>query len=187
MEAVCIFYSHIFYFMVKWYILRPFCTFCAHLVYFSRFGILYRKKSGNPGLVSNCRTRPLVNPSWFRHLSPVLGEVLDPLEGGDELNGDEPLLVALDVLQQELVLRDVRVGKVELHLRHKNFTSETKKARPFLSNKSCLFINETVHVAFKASEVYLANSATGHSNAKYRSGLFSNCSFLFTALLTGMS
>jgi hypothetical protein len=49
-------------------------------------------------------------------LAPVLGEVLDPLEAGDELEADEALLVALDVLQQELVLRDVGVREVELDL-----------------------------------------------------------------------
>jgi hypothetical protein len=26
-----------------------FGTYCGHLVYFSRFGILYQEKSGNPG------------------------------------------------------------------------------------------------------------------------------------------
>jgi hypothetical protein len=50
------------------------------------------------------------------HLAPVLGEVLDALEAGDELEADEALLVALDVLQQELVLRDVGVREVELDL-----------------------------------------------------------------------
>jgi hypothetical protein len=49
-------------------------------------------------------------------LTPILGEVLDPLEGGDELEGDESLLVPLDVLQQELVLGDVGVREVELNL-----------------------------------------------------------------------
>ncbi len=52
------------------------------------------------------------------HLAPVLGEVLDALEAGDELEGDEALLVALDVLEQELVLGDVCVGEVKLHLLH---------------------------------------------------------------------
>jgi hypothetical protein len=33
-------------------ILRPFSIFCGfyvHLVYFSRFGMLYEERSGNPG------------------------------------------------------------------------------------------------------------------------------------------
>jgi len=42
--------------------------------------------------------------------------MLDALEAGDELEADEALLVALDVLQQELVLRDVGVREVELDL-----------------------------------------------------------------------
>ena len=50
------------------------------------------------------------------HLTPILCEVLHPLERGDELEGDEALLVPLDVLQQELVLGDVGVREVELHL-----------------------------------------------------------------------
>ena len=50
----------------------------------------------------------------------ILGEVFDPLEGGDELEGDEALLVPLDVLQQELVLGDVGVREVELDLVNKN-------------------------------------------------------------------
>ena len=50
------------------------------------------------------------------YLAPILGEVLDPLEAGDELERDESLLVPLDVLQQKLVLGDVGVTKVELDL-----------------------------------------------------------------------
>ena len=49
-------------------------------------------------------------------LPPVLGEVLDPLEACNKLEWDEPLLVAPYVLQQELVPRDVGIGKVELNL-----------------------------------------------------------------------
>jgi hypothetical protein len=40
----------IVYFMDTWSILRSFDVFYGHLVYFSRFGILYQEKSGNPGL-----------------------------------------------------------------------------------------------------------------------------------------
>jgi hypothetical protein len=32
------------------HILWPFGTFCGHLGYFSPFGMLYREKSGNPGV-----------------------------------------------------------------------------------------------------------------------------------------
>jgi hypothetical protein len=51
MEDVCIFYVHVVYFTAKW------CTyiFYGHLGHFvivwyilSRFGMLYREKSGNP-------------------------------------------------------------------------------------------------------------------------------------------
>ena len=42
--------------------------------------------------------------------------MFDSLEGRDEFEGNESLLVALDVLQQELVLGDVGIGKVELNL-----------------------------------------------------------------------
>jgi hypothetical protein len=47
------------YFMDTWSILRSFVIFYGHLVWFmviwyifSRFGILYREKSGNPGCFS---------------------------------------------------------------------------------------------------------------------------------------
>jgi hypothetical protein len=51
MEDVGIFYDHFVYFTAKWYILWPFGAVCGHLVYiFPRFGMLYREKSGNPGL-----------------------------------------------------------------------------------------------------------------------------------------
>jgi hypothetical protein len=46
-------------FMTIWNILQtfgtfyisPFGTFCAHLVHFSGFGIMYQEKSGNPAAV----------------------------------------------------------------------------------------------------------------------------------------
>ena len=50
------------------------------------------------------------------HLPPVLGEVLHALEAGDELEADEAFLVALHVLQQELVLRNVGVREIKLDL-----------------------------------------------------------------------
>jgi hypothetical protein len=43
MEDVGIFYGHLVY------LLWPFGVFYGNLVYFSRFGMSYRKKSGNPG------------------------------------------------------------------------------------------------------------------------------------------
>jgi hypothetical protein len=36
------------YFIAIWYILFPFVLFYEHLVDFSRFGMLYQEKSGNP-------------------------------------------------------------------------------------------------------------------------------------------
>jgi hypothetical protein len=38
-----IFFRHLGYFL-------PFDTFCLQLVHFPGFGIMYREKSGNPGL-----------------------------------------------------------------------------------------------------------------------------------------
>jgi hypothetical protein len=57
MKEVCLFYSRLVYFIALWSFLRPFGLFCDHLVYifygylvnFSRFGMLYQEKSGNPG------------------------------------------------------------------------------------------------------------------------------------------
>jgi hypothetical protein len=54
--AICLFYGHLVYFVVIWYILWPFgIGICGHLVHlmviwyiFPRFGTLYQEKSGNP-------------------------------------------------------------------------------------------------------------------------------------------
>jgi hypothetical protein len=45
------FYGHLEYFMEIWDILRPFGTFCIHLLhtFFSSVGVMYQEKSGNPG------------------------------------------------------------------------------------------------------------------------------------------
>jgi hypothetical protein len=45
MENVGIFYGHLEYIMSNRYILWP---LSGYLVYFPRFGLLYREKSGNP-------------------------------------------------------------------------------------------------------------------------------------------
>lgn len=50
------------------------------------------------------------------HLPPVLGEMLHPLEAGDELEADKAFLVSLDMLQKELVLCDVCIREVEFNL-----------------------------------------------------------------------
>jgi hypothetical protein len=49
MEDVCIFYVHLVNFTAIWHILRPFGIFYLLLVHFTRFGMLYQEKSGNPG------------------------------------------------------------------------------------------------------------------------------------------
>jgi hypothetical protein len=49
MEDDGIFYGHLVHFTVLCYILWTFGIVSGNLVYFSRFGILYREKSGNPG------------------------------------------------------------------------------------------------------------------------------------------
>jgi hypothetical protein len=48
MEDIGIFYVHLVYFTAFWYILWTLRTLSGYLVYFSRFGMLQREKSGNP-------------------------------------------------------------------------------------------------------------------------------------------
>jgi hypothetical protein len=48
LEDVGIFYGHLVHFMVFCYILWTLGIVPGNLVYFSRFGILYQEKSGNP-------------------------------------------------------------------------------------------------------------------------------------------
>jgi hypothetical protein len=50
----------IWFFTAIWYILLPFGTFYGYLVYFSRFGMLYQEKSGNPGLLRRKGRRDLL-------------------------------------------------------------------------------------------------------------------------------
>jgi hypothetical protein len=49
MEDAGIFYGHLVHFTVFCYILFTFSIVRGNLVHFSRFGILYQEKSGNPG------------------------------------------------------------------------------------------------------------------------------------------
>jgi hypothetical protein len=49
MEDAGIFYGHLVYFSAIWHILWPFGTCSLVLVHFTRFGMLYQEKSGNPG------------------------------------------------------------------------------------------------------------------------------------------
>ena len=68
--------------------------------------------------------------------------MLDPLERGDELERDIALLVPLDVLQQELVLRDVHVREVELDLLHNLFAGRVRG-----NLDGCAVTNERVGLA----------------------------------------
>jgi hypothetical protein len=52
LEDVGVFYGHVVHFTVFCYILRTFGIVCGNLVRFSRFGISYQEKSGNPGELS---------------------------------------------------------------------------------------------------------------------------------------
>jgi hypothetical protein len=52
MEDVGLFYGQLVHFTVFWYILWTFGIVRGNLVYFSRFGILYQEKFGNPGFKS---------------------------------------------------------------------------------------------------------------------------------------
>jgi hypothetical protein len=49
MEKADIFFGHLEYFTVIWYILRPFGNVVVIWYIFPRFGILCQEKSGNPG------------------------------------------------------------------------------------------------------------------------------------------
>jgi hypothetical protein len=53
-----IFCGHLVYFVVIWYILWSFGIFYCHLVHFSCFGMLYKEKSGNPGLKDSVAVSP---------------------------------------------------------------------------------------------------------------------------------
>jgi hypothetical protein len=55
MEDRGIFYGHLVHFTVFCYILWTFGIVRGNLVYFSRFGILYQEKSGNPEADSSFR------------------------------------------------------------------------------------------------------------------------------------
>jgi hypothetical protein len=49
MDDVGILYGHLVYFIAIGYILVALGIFKCDLVYFSRFGMLFQEKSGNPG------------------------------------------------------------------------------------------------------------------------------------------
>jgi hypothetical protein len=71
MENASIFYGHLEYFTVIWYILWPFGNVVVIWYSFPRFGILCQEKSGNPGTyiqrvwrVSCCFCWTHVNWTW---------------------------------------------------------------------------------------------------------------------------
>jgi hypothetical protein len=66
---VYIFYGHLEYFVEIWNILRPFGTFCIHLVHFTGFGIMHQEKSGNPA-----RDSWRINEISLLHFSDVISE-----------------------------------------------------------------------------------------------------------------
>ena len=85
---------------------------------FSDLSYLEGVVSSYSGRASILRTLVLrsLTSNFFRlllngigHLTPVLAKVLDPLEGGDQLERDKALFVTLDMLEQELVLGDVGI------------------------------------------------------------------------------
>jgi hypothetical protein len=48
MDNVGILFGRLEYMISIWCILWQFCAFCGYFVYFSRFGMFYQEKSGNP-------------------------------------------------------------------------------------------------------------------------------------------
>jgi hypothetical protein len=48
LNNVGIFYGHLVYLMAIWYILWSFVIFVGHFYIFSRFGMSYQERSGNP-------------------------------------------------------------------------------------------------------------------------------------------
>jgi hypothetical protein len=47
LRLICIIYGHLVYLTANWCNLWSFGIFCGHLLYFSRFGMLFQEKSGN--------------------------------------------------------------------------------------------------------------------------------------------
>jgi hypothetical protein len=71
----CWYFCHLVYlrtyFATKRYILWPFGTFCGQFVYFSRFGMFYREKSGNPAMRRRCVPRKTVR---YLNAEPPISE-----------------------------------------------------------------------------------------------------------------
>jgi hypothetical protein len=65
------------------------------LVYFSRFGILYEEKSGNPRHVVSCQAKPSVGP--------FLAKSKSNQKNGLRLNADDPLMNINDARDDEAI------------------------------------------------------------------------------------
>jgi hypothetical protein len=70
------------YFMVIGSNLRPFGIFCGHLVYFSRFGMLYKEKSSNPGGIRTLDRR-LRTQLWRPHSFQIPAVIFQELVSRD--------------------------------------------------------------------------------------------------------
>jgi hypothetical protein len=81
MDNVGIFYGHLEYLTAMWYISWPFGTFFRHFNIFSRFGMFYQEKSGNPsspsGVLLTGFNRDAAedvcadNKNWLRFIFPI--------------------------------------------------------------------------------------------------------------------
>jgi hypothetical protein len=75
MDDVGICYGYLVIFSAIWNIVWPFSTFVGYLEYFSRFGILYKEKSGNPDRSSiECTKKSLLRHSSGRRRYPRLSK-----------------------------------------------------------------------------------------------------------------
>jgi hypothetical protein len=81
-EDVGILYGHLAYFTTFWYSLWPFGMIYDYLDTFSRFGMLYKEKSGNPDKVPNQleKSNPFCHNRYTTHF--VFFEVYSLLKDG---------------------------------------------------------------------------------------------------------
>jgi hypothetical protein len=88
MEIAGVFYGHLEYFLVIWYILWPFGNVVVIWYIFPRFGILRQELSGNPGL----NKRNITNVDSL-NLANTIESVLESAfrKGGGQLVGRSKL------------------------------------------------------------------------------------------------
>jgi hypothetical protein len=91
MEDVGILYGHLVHFTVFCYIVLALGIVCGNLVYFSRFGILYQEKSGNPAHATYQQQQRQFQPETLR-FQPVLGLSV-PLSGPPSVFVPSPIHV----------------------------------------------------------------------------------------------